>query len=140
MVVALPVNVELRKKFWNNKLIGAGSQGESPVPRTHPKTGALLEEGELICDLTDDQLKALSEDMDVDVSMSEDMSMASEESDLEDIVEIEFVANDADTVKYIREYGKIFYTFNKSILNKSESDIQERMANPENSTQSNFVS
>ncbi|MFS7914552.1 hypothetical protein Hanom_Chr02g00154781 [Helianthus anomalus] len=94
--------------------------GTSSVPSTadfalqavHPITGEIIEEGEIVADLSHEQFLALNEMKEVDDAETDKILSEPETENLENVEEIVFEGDDRKS-SYVREDGTEFALFNE---------------------------
>ncbi|KAJ0715941.1 hypothetical protein HanPI659440_Chr13g0507141 [Helianthus annuus] len=100
--------------------VESSSVGKDPVvesadlalKRVHPVTGEELEEGELIADVTDEQIVALNEMKEIEDVAIDQIPSEPETADLENLEEIVF-EGDNNKSTYVREDETEFIPFNE---------------------------
>ncbi|MFS8005411.1 hypothetical protein Hanom_Chr13g01237051 [Helianthus anomalus] len=111
-------------------------EGTSSVPSSadlalqviHPITGKLLEEGEIISDLSNEQLLALNVMKEIDNAEIDRMPSEPETADVENIEEIVFEGNQKKST-YVRADGTEFDPFNEEWMKEIQEDIDEQLKN-----------
>ncbi|MFS7919899.1 hypothetical protein Hanom_Chr03g00218031 [Helianthus anomalus] len=102
------------------------TQGTAGGTAIHPITGKVLEEGEIVADLSHEQLLAFNEMKEIDDAAIEDILSEPKETNLENVEEIVF---EGDNVKstYMREDGTEFTPFNEEWLKENMDVIDEQL-------------
>ncbi|KAJ0482247.1 hypothetical protein HanIR_Chr13g0651781 [Helianthus annuus] len=98
----------------------------------HPFTGELLEEGEIVEDLSQQQLITLNAMRDVDDDEIEKMPSEPESSNANNIEEIVFKGN-VKKSSYVRQDGTEFAPFDEDWLKDNVEDIDEHLKNRDSS-------
>ncbi|MFS7985240.1 hypothetical protein Hanom_Chr11g00996181 [Helianthus anomalus] len=110
--------------------------GTSSVPSTadlalqvvHPITGELLEEGEIVSDLSHEQLLALNAMKEIDDAEIDKVSSEPETADLDNVEEIVFEGNEKKS-SYVHEDETKFAPFNEEWLKEKVDVIDEHLKN-----------
>ncbi|MFS7925702.1 hypothetical protein Hanom_Chr04g00288161 [Helianthus anomalus] len=95
----------------------------------HPITGEPLEEGEIISDLTGEQMLSINEMKEIDDAEIDRMPSEPESSNVENIEEIVF-EGDQKKSTYVRADGTEFNPFDGDWKQKNQEDIDEHLKNP----------
>ncbi|KAJ0791127.1 hypothetical protein HanOQP8_Chr01g0002051 [Helianthus annuus] len=114
--------------------------GKSSVPSsvdlalqaTHPVTGELLKEGEIVEDLSHQQLITLKAIRDIDDEEIKKMPSEPESSNVDNIEEIVFEGNIKKS-SYVRQDGSEFAPFDEDWLKDNVEDIDEHLKNRDSS-------
>ncbi|KAJ0718516.1 hypothetical protein HanLR1_Chr08g0271461 [Helianthus annuus] len=107
-------------------------QLESSSYAVHPITGEILEEGEIVADLSHEQLLALNEMKEVDDAEIDKIPSEPETTDLENVEEIVFEGDEKKS-SYVREDGTEFAPLNEEWLKENVDVIHEQLKNRDTS-------
>ncbi|KAJ0699154.1 hypothetical protein HanOQP8_Chr10g0352641 [Helianthus annuus] len=94
----------------------------------HPITGEILEEGEIVADLSHEQLLALNEMKEVDDAAIDKMPIEPETETVENIEEIVFEGETSKST-YVRADGMEFDSFDEEWMNENHEEIDEQLKN-----------
>ncbi|KAM0052381.1 hypothetical protein Hdeb2414_s0007g00247581 [Helianthus debilis subsp. tardiflorus] len=128
--------VEEVKQLESSSYIESSMAGTSSVPSSadlalqalHPVTGEVLEEGEVVVDLSNEQMLALNELKTVKDSVIDQMPIEPETVDTENIDEIVFEGETSKST-YVRADGMEFDPFDKEWIKENLEDIGEQLKN-----------
>ncbi|KAJ0475294.1 hypothetical protein HanRHA438_Chr13g0577211 [Helianthus annuus] len=104
------------------------SSADIALQAVHPFTGELLEEGELIEDLSQEQLTVLQSMRKIDDAEIDKMSTETDTTNVEDIDEIVF-EGEATRSTYVRNDGTELASFDKDWMKENIDDIDEHLRN-----------
>ncbi|KAM0010629.1 hypothetical protein Hdeb2414_s0072g00774481 [Helianthus debilis subsp. tardiflorus] len=105
-----------------------GTSGGTVEEALHPVTGEVLEEGEDVVDLSNEQMLALNELKTVNDSVIDQMPIEPETVDTENIDEIVFEGETSKST-YVRADGMEFDPFDKEWIKENLEDIGEQLKN-----------
>ncbi|MFS7956768.1 hypothetical protein Hanom_Chr07g00658401 [Helianthus anomalus] len=109
-----------------------GTSGGTVEEALHPITGEIIEEGEIVADLSREQLLALNEMKKIDDAAIDDIPSELETTNLENVEEIVFEGDDKKS-SYMREDGAEFAPFNEEWLKKNVDVTDEQLKNRDTS-------
>ncbi|MFS7977771.1 hypothetical protein Hanom_Chr10g00907881 [Helianthus anomalus] len=132
--------VEEVKQLEIRSYIESSMAGTSFVPSStnialhgvHPITGEVLEEGEIVADLSHEQLNALNKIKEIDDVVIDDIPSEPETANLENVEEIVFEGGDKKST-YVREDGTEFTPFNEEWLKENVDVIDDQLKNRDTS-------
>ncbi|KAJ0579255.1 hypothetical protein HanRHA438_Chr04g0151451 [Helianthus annuus] len=129
-------SIEEVQQLESNTFIESSKAGTSSVPSTadlalqviHPITSEILEEGEIISDLSHEQLLALNAMKEVDDVTIDQMASEPETANVENIEEIVF-EGETNKSTYVCADGMEFDPFDEEWMNENREEIDEQLKN-----------